>query len=217
MGQEELHGVAQSRRIETLERQVADLRAEVAAIRKADGTHFGAQAAALLSNLAGHPLFVLAASVGAGLAFAALVILDRELTGGSDRHTFYLIYMVPIAVPFTAFLLDRAKTWLFAPTAHWEAYLPLAVDLPVVVLGAARALINVPFISGHALFLAYALLTMRSRTGRVLAMIVLAEVIYLKIFVWNDTTLYGGVLVATVAALLFHFLNRRNLAHRLTH
>lgn len=211
MRQEEDHDSVKSRRIEALEQQVADLRAEVAALRKAEGMLSGAQAATMLGGLVGHPLFVLAASLGAGLAFAALVILDGELTGSTDRHIFYLIYMVPIAVPFTAFLLDRAKIWLFGTKAPWQSYLPLAVDLPVVVLGVARALFDVPFISGHALFLAYALLTMRSRTGRVLSMIVLAEVIYFKVFVWQDTTLYGGILVATVAALLFHLLNRHNL------
>lgn len=194
----------ESARIVALEEEVARLHAEVDGLRKAGSVRFGA--------LTAQPLFVLAASLGAALAFAALVILDRELAKGPDQHAFFLIYMVPIAAPFVAFLLDRAQRWLFGGRMPLQAYLPLAVDVPVVVLGFARALFDVPFISGHALFLAYALLTTRSRTAQVLSVLVLAEVIYFKIFVWQDPTLYGGVLVATAAALIFHLLNHHNLS-----
>lgn len=192
----------ESARIAALEEEVARLRTEVDGLRKAGSVPFGA--------LVAHPLFVLAASLGATLFFAALVILDLELAKGPEQHTFFLVYMVPIAAPFVAFLLDRAQRWLFGGRMPWQAYLPLAVDVPVVVLGFARTLYSVPFISGHALFLAYALLTTRSRTAQVLSVLVLAEVIYFKIFVWQDPTLYGGVLVATATALIFHLLNRGN-------
>lgn len=203
-GQIDSHSKDVSARIAALEKEVARLRAEVDGLRKAGSVPFGA--------LVAHPLFVLAASLGAVLAFAALVILDRELAKGPDQHTFFLIYMVPIAAPFAAFLLDRAQRWLFTGRMPRQAYLPLAVDVPVVMLGFARALYSVPFISGHALFLAYALLTTRSRTAQVLSVLVLAEVIYFKVFVWHDPTLYGGILVATAAALIFHLLNRGSLA-----
>lgn len=145
-----------------------------------------------------HPLFVLAVSLGAALAFAGYIIIDNDLGASPGRHGFYLYYMVPLAAPFAVFVLDRAARLRALRWFHW------AVDLPVIILGLARALYEVPGISGHALFLTYALLTTRSRAGQVLITIVLAEVAALKLFAWHDMTLFGGMLVAGVAALLFH-------------
>jgi len=56
----------------------------------------------------------------------------------------------------------------------------------------------IPFFSGHALFLSYALLTMRSKLAKVTALVVLLEVAYLKIFVWQDATLLGGIALERV-------------------
>lgn len=109
--------------------------------------------------------------------------------------------MVPISAPFAAFLLDRAARLRQGTAVQW------AIDAGVVALGFARALYEVPFISGHALFLTYALLTVRSNLAKAIALVVLAQVIYLKLFAWHDNTLFGGIGLGLAAVGLF-FLAR---------
>jgi len=144
------------------------------------------------------PLFVLAVSLGAALLFAALV----AVTFHGEMQFFLLTYYVPIGVPFVAFLFDRADRWLET------TWLQRIVDLCVLILALARAVAPVPLISGHTLFLVYALLSSRSWVVRVTAALVLLEVIYLKVFVWRDPTLIGGAAAACLAAWVF-----RRVAH----
>jgi hypothetical protein len=63
-----------------------------------------------------------------------------------------------------------------------------------------RAILPIPFISGHALFLTYALLTTQTRLARWTAIIILIQVAAIKIFVWHDPTLLGGITVGILAA-----------------
>lgn len=135
----------------------------------------------------------LSLSLGAAGLFALGVVLYFE---GAQR-SFYLYYFAPIGVPFVAFLIDRVARW---PILTLRQGL---VDLLVTVLALARALAEVPFISGHALFLTYALVTVRSGVGRITAALVLLQVIYLKIWVWRDPTLLGGAVLACLAALAY--------------
>ena len=115
-----------------------------------------------------------------------------------QRRVFWLYYFVPIGVPFVAFLLDRAQRWGILTWRHYP------IDVTVVALSLARAAWPVPLISGHTLFLAYALLTTRSVVARVFAALVLVEVFVLKILVWHDwVTWIGGWLVASGAAFAF--------------
>ena len=76
----------------------------------------------------------------------------------------------------------------------------LILDLIVVLLSLARAITYIPYFSGHALFLSYTLLSARLRVVKILALIVLLQVVYLKLFKWNDwVTLLGGLLVGIAA------------------
>jgi hypothetical protein len=145
-------------------------------------------------KLLGSPAGTLVVSLLAASLFAWWTI--RHLDG--ERRVFWLYYFVPIGVPFVAYLLDRMEQ---CSASRWGQY---AVDLPVLALSLARAKWPVPLISGHMLFLVYALLTTRSIVAQVAAALVLAEVIYLKIFAWGDwVTLIGGLLVASGAAFVF--------------
>ncbi len=139
------------------------------------------------------PLSVLTLSIATALVFAALVI---ALFSGDSRW-FLLYYFVPITVPFVAFLFDRAENW------NGLSKMQVRIDLPILALALTRAFILVPLISGHALFLSYALFTTRSRVARLTAFLVLVEVAYIKIFVWHDVTLLGGLALGTGAAVWF--------------
>jgi hypothetical protein len=142
--------------------------------------------------------------LAAGLALSGVYALVVLLMCEGDQERYYLTYFVPIGVPFVGFLFERARSYAR------QSSLPvplLALDAAVVVLALARAVYHLPFISGHALFLGYALLTVRSWWVRVPAALVLIEVIYFKIFLWDDPTLYGGLLVAALAALVWSRLS----------
>ncbi len=102
-----------------------------------------------------------------------------------------------------AYLFDRGERW---DPAHWRQWL---FDLPVVALALSRALAPVPFVSGHALFLTYALLTLRLRIAWWISACVFAEVVYIKVFVLHDPTLIGGIVIGALAAWLAREASRR--------
>lgn len=139
-----------------------------------------------------HPIAVLAVSLGATLAFVALVLWQPGYTG--QERAFQVAYNAPIVFVFAAYLLDRAE--------RWRAIRPRQriVELVVVGLAMARAAAPVPLISGHALFLTYVLLTTPRRLAWWSAALALVEVSYLKIAIWRDATLIGGAVVGLLAA-----------------
>jgi hypothetical protein len=140
-----------------------------------------------------HPVTVLVVSLLAAAIFALFVNLSFK----GDFRWFLLYYFTPIGVPFVAFLFDRAEQYSLASRAAW------AIDLVVLIPALTRAFIRIPLISGHALFLTYCLLTSRSKIARLMAVIVLLQVVYLKIVVTHDTALFGGVIVGCLAALVY--------------
>ena len=61
---------------------------------------------------------------------------------------------------------------------------------------------RVPYISGHTLFLTYAILGPASRVTRITASLVMLEVIYLKYFVWHDPVSSStGIVLGAIAAV----------------
>ena len=148
-----------------------------------------------------HPVTVLLTSLVAAAIFAFFVILFFD----GDFRWFLLYYFTPIGVPFVAFLFDRAERHLLTSKALW------VLDLAVVIFALIRAFIRIPFISGHAIFLVYCLLTARSNVVRLTAALVLVQVIYLKIFVTHDTALFGGLLAGCFAALIYQRISQSNV------
>lgn len=136
---------------------------------------------------------VLAVALLATALFAFLI--DRFFEG--NRRWFLLYYFVPIAVPFVAFLFDRAEQYALTPAFAW------VVDLVVLIPALTRAFITLPLVSGHALFLSYCLVASRSLVARITAFLVLLQVAYLKIFVTHDTALIGGVMMGCVAGFVY--------------
>jgi hypothetical protein len=139
------------------------------------------------------PVSVLIFSL-AGALFYALWATRRF--SGSGLISQY-VYVVPIVIPFVAFLFDRAREFREA------SRITFVIDALVVGAAMMRVIGNVPFVSGHALFLVYAVLRPGSLVTRITAGLVMLEVIYLKFFVWHDfITPLTGAALATIAALI---------------
>ena len=142
-----------------------------------------------------HPLLVLFFS----LAGAGLYAGYASFRFSGDKLASQYFYVVPIVVPFVAFLCERAER------LSQFTVVTAAVDVFAVGVAMWRVIGNVPFISGHTLFLTYALLTARSRVCRITAAIVMLEVLYLKFIFWHDAvTPLGGILLGLLAAFFRH-------------
>lgn len=134
--------------------------------------------------------YILCALLGTALVatFAAF-----RLTG--DQRFYFLYYNVPIAAPFSAFVLEQVRT-------RRGVVLP-AFDAGIVLMALARAFFPVRGYSGHVLFLLYALFSSRSKVVRVLSALVLTQVLIVKFALWNDfVTPLGAAAVASVALLV---------------
>lgn len=134
-----------------------------------------------------HPATVLSVALVSAAIFAIVSYTSFE----GDLRDLLVYYFAPIGVPFIAFLFERAERW---PDASW------LMDIPLVIVSFTRAVFPIPFISGHALFLSYALLTTRTRVARWTALAVLIQVALVKIFVWHDPTILGGIVLGILAA-----------------
>jgi hypothetical protein len=147
-----------------------------------------------------HPLIVL----GLSLTGAALYALYATLRFPGDSLWGQYFYVTPIVVPFAAFLFDRA-----ARRRKVNAF-QLIADALVVATAMWRALGHVPYISGHTLFLTYALLSTRSRVAQITAGVVMLQVIYLKYIVWGDwITSTNGIVLGILAALVRMWLGAK--------
>jgi hypothetical protein len=143
------------------------------------------------------PTVVLVTSLVAATVFGLYLVRGSLTDSGGLRFPPSFFYVVPIVVPFVAFLLDRAE--------HIRETTAVAVIIDVVVVGlaVARVFSSFPFISGHTLFLTYAIGSSRSTVAVVTASLVMLQVIYLKYFVWHDlVTSTGGIILGALATIV---------------
>ena len=147
-----------------------------------------------------HPVFVLLCGAVAMALYAATM---KWLFAGGDLRR-HLMYVLPIIVPFVAFLFDRGA---LLRTAGWPEW---AIDFTVIAVSILRALGVIPLISGHALFLTYAIARPGSRLTKITALMVMLQVLYLKIFIWDDqVTPFTGIAAGLTAALIVRGLGAR--------
>ena len=135
----------------------------------------------------------------AGAALVGLYLLrypNVRATVFDPSATFQ--YFVPLMVPLIAFMFERVEQ------VREASFLQHGVDFLVFALAAGRVVGNVPYISGHALLLSYMLLQSKSKLVRISAILVLAQTLVLKYFVWGDfvTSNVGIFLGCTLAFLV---------------
>ena len=129
--------------------------------------------------------------------------------GGDLSNNF--MYVLPIMVPFVAFLFDRAEQF------HELQLFELTVDILVIAVSIMRSFGLVPLVSGHVLFLTYAIARPGSALTRISALIVIFQVLYLKILIWHDpiTPIFGLVL-GVLAGLIVRSARARLIPRSLT-
>jgi hypothetical protein len=147
----------------------------------------------ITAKLPTRPLVVL----GLALLGSAAWALWSTLRFSGEKRTLSYLYYVPIAAPFVAFLLERLAD---RSAALKKLFL---LDAIVTILAMWRVIGDVPFISGHALFLTYAVVTARRWVVFALSAFVLIETLYLKFVVWNDiaTAAIGAALGGALAVV----------------
>ncbi len=153
-----------------------------------------------------HPITVLTTAAVATAVFALLVYIIFD----GDRRPYVLYYSAPIGIPFVCFIFDRAERYKTIPKALW------IVDVAVLIIALTRALVPIPLISGHAIFLSYALLTSYTKVTRITAALIMLQVAYLKIFLWHDVTILGGVILGSLAAVAYRRLRLTSKDMRVT-
>lgn len=114
-------------------------------------------------------------------------------------------YFVPLMVPFFAFVLERVEH------VRKGNFFQHGVDLLVFVLAVGRVTgHNVLYISGHTLLLSYMLVSSQSKIVRIASVIVLAQTLLLKYYVWGDfVTSNVGLVVGCALALIVKWVSRR--------
>jgi len=140
--------------------------------------------------------------VGLALLFALFILVRFH----GETRFFYLYYMVPIAVPFVAFLLDRLE--FFNQTTLAQHIL----DIFILALAILRNFVEIPLISGHAIFLTFALFSTRTKLARITAALVLVIVVLMKWYNWHDFyTPSGAFFSGTIAAFLYRHFKQRHV------
>ena len=141
-----------------------------------------------------HLLLVLSCTALVMLAYVGL--MRWRYPGGDLSNNF--MYVLPIIVPFVGFLFDRADQFRKA------GLLELSLDRAVVAISILRAFGGVPLVSGHALFLIYAIARPGSRLTKITAGLVMIQVLYLKFNLWHDliTPVTGTALGLLAAAIV---------------
>ena len=164
-------------------------------------------------NVLFQPLVALVVSLAAAGLFSLYMLRGSIVGSGSLQFPPSFFYVVPIVVPFVAFLLDRIERLSEA------AAVPVAIDVAIIALAMARIFTSFPFVSGHTLFLSYAIGSSRSTVTVITASLVMVQVIYLKYFVWHDlVTSTGGIILGSLAAVVVRrILSRRKELNHAVH
>ncbi len=112
-----------------------------------------------------------------------------------------LAYHLPIGFVFSMFILTEAANFRKEQSArHFTSIL-------VTGLSVLRVLVEVPFYSGHAFFITYMLLVTGSSTARIVAVLVLLDVIYFKVWLLRDPTVWGGMVLGLAAFFIQHLFS----------
>ncbi len=115
---------------------------------------------------------------------------------------FVFSYFFPVYVAFFVYFFDRLE---IVTDTKWYCGV---IDVLILFFSILRVFYKVPYVSGHALFLSFALFSVSRPSNRVLIFIVWLQVLLLKLFLWHDITFYGGLLLGGIAAGLWYWCRK---------
>jgi hypothetical protein len=139
-------------------------------------------------------------ALGLTLVYAAIVILRRHgdwAFGLAPFKSSSVFYNAPVVAPLFLFLQERTRRRAEIGRRR------ILIDAAVLGLAASRMVIPVPHVSGHALLLAHGLGTTRGLVPRVALALVLLATAFVKIVLWHDPSLVGGLVLGAASAWLW--------------
>ena len=142
------------------------------------------------------PWVQIAVSLVLTILFGIAASFIRNFNGAG--RVILLAYHLPIGFAFSMFVLTEAVNFRKEQAArHFTSIL-------VTGLSVFRVLMEVPFYSGHAFFITYMLLVTESLTARIVAVLVLLDVVYFKVWLLHDPTVWGGMVLGLAAFFIQH-------------
>jgi len=150
------------------------------------------------------PLVLLCSLIGAALVGLYLLRSDYvRATVLDPGGTFQ--YFVPLMVPCFAFMLERVEH------VRKANFFQHGVDFLVFGLAVGRVVGDkVQYVSGHTLLLSYMLVSSKSNVVRVTAILVLAQTLFLKYYLWHDfVTSNVGLVLGCALALTVRAVSSR--------
>jgi len=121
-------------------------------------------------------------------------------------------YVVPLMIPCFAFMIERVQH------VREANFFQHGVDFLVFGLAVGRVVGGkVEYISGHTLLLSYMLLSTRSKVVRVGSIVVLAQTLFLKYYMWGDfVTSNIGMVLGCALALIVMWVSKRFVTRSLS-
>jgi len=116
-------------------------------------------------------------------------------------------YFVPLMVPCFAFAMERVEN------VRKANFFQHGVDFLVFGLAVGRVVGGkVQYVSGHTLLLSYMLVSTRSKIVRIASIVVLAQSLFLKFYLWGDfVTSNVGMVLGCALALIVTWVSRRSV------
>ena len=158
----------------------------------------------ILSGYFRIPWVQVAVSLILTMLFGIAASFIRNFNGAG--RVILLAYHLPIGFAFSMFVLTEAVNFRKEQVArHFTSIL-------VTVFSVLRVLVEVPSYSGHAFFITYMVLVTESLAARIVAVLVLLDVIYFKVWLLRDPTVWGGMVLGLVAFFIQHlFFGNRGM------
>lgn len=118
-------------------------------------------------------------------------------------------YFVPLMVPCFAFMIERVQH------VRKANFFQHGVDFLVFGLAVGRVMgKEVMYISGHTLLLSYMLVSSRSKIVLIASLLVLAQTLFLKYYVWGDfVTSSVGMVAGCALGLIVRWVSN-HLSHQ---
>jgi hypothetical protein len=159
-------------------------------------------------------LLLICSVLGAGLV-GLYLLRDEHVRANILDPAGTFQYFVPLMVPCFAFMVERVEQ------VRKANFFQHGVDFLVFGLAAGPVLgSEVMHMSGHTLLLSYMLLSSRSKIVLIASILVLAQTLYLKYYVWGDfVTPNRGLVLGCALALVVRWVSKlaskREMIHKI--